>query len=78
MAFFSNLAHQFSANATDAPRRSSFVSVMHAEDVNELVEKVRGYHVTFAQIDKGPLAAEAVQTELASEYWRSLSDRESK
>jgi len=45
MSFFSNLAHQISANATDAPRRSSFVSVMHAEDVDEPVEKVRGYHL---------------------------------
>ena len=52
MSFFSNLAHQISANATDAPRRSSFVSVLHAEDVDEFVEKVRGYHLAFAQIDK--------------------------
>ena len=51
---------------------------MHAEDVDELVERVRGYHIAFAQIDKGPFAAEAAQTELAGEYWRSLSDRESK
>jgi len=78
MSFFSNPAHQISANATNAPRRSSFVSVVHAEDVDELVEKVRGYHLAFTQIDKGPFAAEAAQTELAGEYWRSLSDREGK
>jgi len=53
MSFFSNLPHQFSANATDASRRSSFVSAMHAEDVYKLVEKVRGYHLGFTQIDKG-------------------------
>src|SRR5262245_18239446 len=52
MSFFSNLAHQISANATDAPRHSSFVSVV------QLVEKVRGYHI--ARIDKGPFATEAV------------------
>src|SRR5215831_13901689 len=78
MSFFSNLAHQISANATDAPRRSSFVSVLHAEDVDEFVEKVRGYRLAFAQIDKGPFVAEAVQTELAgvllsaAKYGRSL------
>src|SRR5215831_5113596 len=65
MSFFSNLAHQISANATDAPRRSSFVSVLHAEDVDEFVEKVRGYHLAFTQIDKGPFVGELVQTELA-------------
>jgi len=70
MSFFSNLAHQISANATDAPRHSSFVSVV------QLVEKVRGYHI--ARIDKGPFATEAVQTELAgvllsaAQYGRSL------
>ena len=78
MSFFSNLAHQISANATDAPRRSSFVSVMHAEDVDDLVEKVRGYHLAYTQIDKGPFAATLVQTELAGvllsavQYGRSL------
>ena len=40
MSFFSNLAHQISANATDAPRRSFLASVGHAEDVDEPVEKV--------------------------------------
>ncbi len=70
MSFFSNLAHQISANATDAPRHSSFVSVV------QLVEKIRGYHI--ARIDKGPFATEAVQTELAgvllsaAQYGRSL------
>src|SRR5262245_9605815 len=78
MSFFSNLAHQISANATDAPRRSFLVSVVHAEDVDELVERVRGYHLALAQIDKGPFAAEVVQTELAgvllsaAQYGRSL------
>src|SRR5215475_14559169 len=78
MSFFSNLAHQISANATDAPRRSFLVSVVHAEDVDQLVEKVRGYHLAFTQIDKGPFAAEIVQTELAgvllsaAQYGRSL------
>ena len=76
MSFFPNLAHQISANATDAPRHSSFVSVVHAEDLDQLVEKVRGYHI--ARIDKGPFATEAVQTELAgvllsaAQYGRSL------
>jgi len=78
MSFFSNLAHQISANATDAPRHSSLVSVVHAEDVDELVEKVRGYRIAFMQIDKGPFVAELVQTELAgvllsaAQYERSL------
>jgi hypothetical protein len=56
MSFFANLAHQNSANAKDAPRRSSSVSVMHAEDVDEFVEKIRGYNLEFTQIDKGPFA----------------------
>jgi AraC family transcriptional regulator, ethanolamine operon transcriptional activator len=78
MSFFADLAHQISANATDAPRRSFLVSVTHAEDVDELVEKVRGYHIDFSQIDKGPFAAELVQAELAgvllsaAQYGRSL------
>src|SRR5262249_13975219 len=78
MSFFSNLAHQISANATDAPRRSSFVSVMHAEDVDELTEKVRGYRLAYTQIDKGPFAATLVQAEIAGvllsavQYGRSL------
>ncbi|WP_027577979.1 hypothetical protein [Bradyrhizobium sp. Ai1a-2] len=78
MSFFSNLAHQISANATDARRHSSLVSVVHAEDVDQLVEKVRGYRIAFTQIDKGPFAAELVQTELAgvlltaAQYGRSL------
>ena len=64
MSFFANLAHQISASATDAPRRSFSVSVVHAEDVDDFVEKLRGYHLQLTQIDKGPFAAEVVQTEL--------------
>jgi len=65
-------------NTTDAPQPSFLVSVLHADDVDELVERVRGDHLAFAQIDKGPFAAEVVQTELAgvllsaAQYGRSL------
>ena len=78
MSFFANLAHQISASATDAPRRSFSVSVVHAEDVDDFVEKLRGYHLQLSQIDKGPFAAKIVQTELAgalltaAQYSRSL------
>jgi len=78
MSFFVNLAHQISARATDAPQPSSLVSILHADDMDEFVEKVRGYRLAFAQIDKGPFVAEAVQTELAgvllsaAKYGRSL------
>src|SRR5215469_8575290 len=78
MSFFANLAHQISASATDAPRRSFSVSVLHAEDVDDFVEKLRGYHLQLTQIDKGRFAAEVVQTELAgvlltaAQYTRSL------
>jgi AraC family transcriptional regulator, ethanolamine operon transcriptional activator len=65
MSFFTNLAHQISASATDLPRRSFSVSVLHAADVDDFVEKLRGYNLQFTQIDKGPFAAEVVQTELA-------------
>jgi AraC family ethanolamine operon transcriptional activator len=78
MSFFANLAHQISANATDGPRRSFSVSVVHAEDVDDFVEKLRGYHLQLTQIDKGPFAAKIVQIELAgvlltaAQYGRSL------
>src|SRR6516165_8640198 len=51
---------------------------MHAEDVHEFVEMVRGYLLRFTQIDKGPFVAEAVQTRLAgtllsaAQYSRAL------
>ena len=57
MSFFADLAHQISANATDAPRRSFLVSMMRADDVDEFAEKLRGYHLNFAQIERGPFAA---------------------
>jgi hypothetical protein len=78
MSFFANLAHQISASAADAPRRSFSVSVVHAEDVDDFVEKLRGYQLQLTQIDKGPFAAKIVQTELAgvlltaAQYGRSL------
>jgi len=78
MSFFANLAHQISASAADAQRRSFSVSVVHAEDVDHFVEKLRGYHLQLTQIDKGPFAAKIVQTELAgvlltaAQYGRSL------
>jgi hypothetical protein len=78
MSFFANLEHQISASVTDAGRRSFSVSVVHAEDVDDFVEKLRGYHLQLAQIDKGPFAAKIVQTELAgalltaAQYGRSL------
>jgi AraC family ethanolamine operon transcriptional activator len=78
MSFFADLEHQLSASATDAPRRSFSISVVHAEDVDDFVEKLRGYHLQLTQIDKGPFAAKIVQTELAgtlltaAQYGRSL------
>jgi AraC family ethanolamine operon transcriptional activator len=78
MSFFANLAHQMSASAIDAQRRSFSVSVVHAEDVDDFVEKLRGYHLQLTQIDKGRFAAKIVQTELAgvlltaAQYSRSL------
>jgi AraC family transcriptional regulator, ethanolamine operon transcriptional activator len=78
MSFFANLEHQISASVTDAPRRSFSVSVVHAEDVDDFVEKLCGYRLQLTQIDKGPFAAKIVQTELAgalltaAQYSRSL------
>jgi AraC family ethanolamine operon transcriptional activator len=78
MSFFSDLEHQISASAIDAPRRSLSVSVVHAEDVDDFVERLRGYHLQLTQIDKGPFAAKIVQAELAgalltaAQYSRSL------
>ena len=78
MSFFANLEHQISASAIDAPRRSFSVSIVHAEDVDDFVEKLRGYRLQLTQIDKGPFAAKIVQTELAgalltaAQYSRSL------
>ena len=53
---------------------------MHAEDVDDFVEMLRGYHLQLTQIDKGRFAAKIVQTELAgvlltaAQYSRSLVD----
>lgn len=78
MSFFSKLAHQISANAKNASPRTFLVSFIRAEDLDEFVEWMRGYHIRFLQIDKGHFVAEAVQTELsgvllsAAQYGRSL------
>ena len=78
MSFFADLEHQISASAKEAPRRSFSVSVVHAEDADDFVEKLRGYQLRLTQIDRGPFAAKIVQTELAgvlltaAQYGRSL------
>jgi AraC family transcriptional regulator, ethanolamine operon transcriptional activator len=65
MSFFDKLAHQISANAENPPRQLFSVSITRAGDVDEFLESIRGYHVRLMQIEKGPLVAEAVQTQLA-------------
>jgi hypothetical protein len=78
MSFFAKLAHQISANAGEALPRTFLVSVARVEDVVELVESMRGYQIKFMQLDRGPFAAELVQTQLsgvlltAAQYGRSL------
>jgi hypothetical protein len=48
-----------------APRQAFSVSIARVEDVDEFVETVRGYHLGFMQIDKGPFVAEAAKAQLA-------------
>jgi hypothetical protein len=38
---------------------------VRSTDIDEFVEMVRGYHLRFMQIDKGPFIVEGVQTQLA-------------
>jgi AraC family ethanolamine operon transcriptional activator len=51
---------------------------VRADDVDQFVEKLRGYHLSLLQIDKGRFVAEAVQTDLAgvilsaAQYGRAL------
>src|SRR5262249_5862464 len=78
MLFFEKRPHQNAASVADAPRHSFSATLIHAEDVDEFVEMLRGYRLRFTQIDKGPFVAEAVQTRLAgtllsaAQYSRAL------
>jgi AraC family transcriptional regulator, ethanolamine operon transcriptional activator len=78
MSFFETLAHRISANARDASSRAASALITRAADIDEFLETIRGYRVRLLQIDKGPLVAEAVQTQLAetlftaTQYTRSV------
>lgn len=51
---------------------------MRAEDVDQFVETIRGYHLELMQIDRGPFVAQGVQTQLGevllgtAQYGRAL------
>jgi AraC family ethanolamine operon transcriptional activator len=64
MSFFEKLSHQISANAGNA-HQAFAVSILHAQDIDEFVEMLRGFHLGFMQIDKGTFVAEGVQIQLA-------------
>jgi hypothetical protein len=62
MPLFSKPAHQDSAKSVRGPSRA--VSLLRATDIDEFLSAVRGYHFGLLQLDRGPFAAELVQTQL--------------
>ena len=62
MSVFSKLAHQNSAKSDRGSLQS--VSLTRATDIDEFLNAVRGYHYGLLQLDRGPFAAELIQTQL--------------
>ena len=78
MSLFEKLAHQISAKAEDAAPQPLSVSMVRAADIDDFVERLRGYQLEFMQIDRGPFGAESIQTQVggvllsAAHYRRAL------
>jgi AraC-like DNA-binding protein len=78
MSLFEKLQHQIPAKAGDALPRAFSVSIWRAADIDELLEKARGFHLRFMQLDRGPFVAAAMQTQVdqvllsAANFGRSL------
>ncbi len=62
MSVFSKLVHQNSAKSDRGSLQS--VSLTRATDIDEFLNAVRGYHYGLLQLDRGPFAAELIQTQL--------------
>jgi AraC family transcriptional regulator, ethanolamine operon transcriptional activator len=66
MSFFSNLAHQDSANGERGPSRS--ISLVRATDIDEFLKPLRGYNFGLLQLDRGPFVGEFIQTQLGGVF----------
>jgi len=62
MSLFSKLTHQNSASGESCPSRS--VLITHASNIDEFLQAIRGYRLELFQLDRGPFAAEVIQTQL--------------
>ena len=62
MPLFPKPAHRNSAKNERGPFQA--VSLVRATDIDEFLNAVRGYHFGLLQLDRGPFAAELIQTQL--------------